>query len=283
MVGSFVGVTIWWICTSASDQMAIQRYLSTNDARTARRAFLHNCVGGAIVTLILGLVGLALLGFYNKHPEMLPLNATVAHRADTLFPHYVSHNLPAGIPGLVMAGLLAAAMSSLSSGISSSITVISKDFIEKFCPNSHRTDRARLRTAHILAGIIGVTAIAGSQIAGVIPGNLIEVVGKSINLFLCPLFGLFFLALWIPFATPFGAFMGALYSFAAALLTAYWQPFTGGVAVSFQWIAPIAFVVSLSASCLFSLLPTRGKSLKVIGAWTVAASVPWAVLLAAVL
>lgn len=282
MVGTFVGAIIWWVCTSASDQMAIQRYLSTHDARTARRAFLHNCIGNVVVTGILGLVGLALLGFYQAHPASLPAHASLTHNADTLFPHYVSHFLPAGIPGLVMAGLLAAAMSSLSSGISSTITVISKDFVEQFWPDSHRTDRDRLRTAHILAGIIGLIAIGGSQLAGVIPGNLIEVMGKSINLLLCPLFGLFFLALFVRFATPFGAIMGALYSFGAALLTAYWEPFTGGGPVSFQWIAPIALVVSLSTSVLFSLLPTRGKSTTVLAAYTTAALIPWVILVTAV-
>lgn len=282
MVGTFIGAIIWWVCTSASDQMAIQRYLSTHDARTARRAFLHNCIGSVVVTGILGLVGLALLAFYQTHPDALPHHASLTHNADTLFPHYVSHFLPAGIPGLVMAGLLAAAMSSLSSGISSTITVISKDFVELFWRNAQRTDRDRLRTAHILAGIIGVLAIGGSQLAGVIPGNLIEVMGKSINLLLCPLFGLFFLALFVRFATPFGAIMGALYSFGAALLTAYWEPFTGGVPVSFQWIAPIALVVSLSTSVLFSLLPTRSKSAKVQSAYTLTAIIPWVILIAAV-
>lgn len=282
-VGTFVGAIIWWTCTSAADQMAIQRYLSTRDAKAARRAFLHNCLGNIVVTTILGLVGLALLGFYRHHPDLLPRHASLTQNADALFPHYVSHFLPAGIPGLVMAGLLAAAMSSLSSGISSTITVVSKDFIEQLWPDSHRTDRDRLRTAHLLGGVIGLIAIAGSQIAGIIPGNLIEVMGKSINLLLCPLFGLFFLALVVPFATPFGAIMGALYSFGAALLTAYWEPFTGGGPVSFQWIAPIALVVSLTASCGFSLLPTRGRSAKVLAGYTAATLAPWGVLLAAVL
>lgn len=282
MVGTFVGAIIWWTCTSASDQMAIQRYLSTRDAATARRAFLHNCVGCAVVNALLAVVGLAVLAFYTKNPSFLPAGVSPSHRADALFPHYVSHFLPTGIPGIVLAGLLAAAMSSLSSGINSTITVVSKDFIERFWPQAQRTDASRLKTAHLLAAAIGLIAIAGSQLAGTIPGNLIEVVGKSNNLFVCPLFGLFFLALFVPFATPFGAVMGALYSFAAALLAAYWQPITGGIAVSFQWIAPVSLVVSLASGCLFSLLPTRGRSKGVIGAYSAAAAVPWVVLLAAV-
>lgn len=257
--GTFFGSVIWWICTSASDQMAIQRYLSTRDKYAARRAFLHSCAGGAAVTVILILVGLALLGFHRDNPALFPSTVSLSAKGDAVFPYFVSHFLPSGLPGLVMAGLLAAAMSSLSSGINSAITVISKDFIEIFVPNDRRTEKDRVGTARILGGIIGLVAIGGSQLASVIPGNLIEVAGKSINLLVCPLFGLFFLALFVKFATPFGAWMGATYSAAAAVLVGYWELITGRALVSFQWIAPIALVTTIVCSCLFSLLPTRGK------------------------
>ena len=277
VVGTFIGSIIWWTATSTSDQMAIQRYLSTRDARAARRAFLHNCIGSVVVTSILALVGLAVLGYYTRHPEWLPDHLSLKHQADGLFPRYVSRHLPAGIPGLVLAGLLAAAMSSLSSGISSTITVVSKDFLDRFRRGLPATDAQRLRTARVLAAGIGLLAIAGSQVAGWLPGNLIEVANKSINLFLCPLFGLFFLALFVPFATPFGALAGAAYSITAATLVGYWDVFTGGPAISFQWIAPVALVTSLTSSCLFSLLPTRGRSRTTLAGYGLAVALPWLV------
>ncbi len=279
MVGTFVGAVIWWVCTSASDQMSIQRYLSTRNEATARRAFLHNCMGSVVVTMILGLVGLAVLGFYRESPSLLPAHLSLTEKGDALFPHYVSHFLPAGVPGLIMAGLLAAAMSSLSSGINSTITVISKDFVDTLRPDSHRTDADRLKTARWLAAGIGIAAIAGSQVAGMIPGNLIEVASKSINLFVCPLFGLFFLALFVKFATPFGAITGAAYSLAAAALVGYWDLIIGGPAVSFQWIAPVALTTSLIFGPLFSLLPTRGKSSALLWRYAIVAALPWVALI----
>ena len=279
MVGTFVGALIWWVCTSASDQMSIQRYLSTRNEAAARRAFLHNCIGSVVVTAVLGFVGLAVLGFYQLNPLLLPDHLSLERNGDGLFPHYVSHFLPVGMPGLITAGMLAAAMSSLSSGINSSITVVSKDFVEAFRPNRHRTDRDRLRTARWLAAGVGIVAISGSQIAGMIPGNLIEVVSKSINLFVCPLFGLFFLALFVRFATPFGAIVGAAYSFTAAVLVGYWDLVIGGAPVSFRWIAPVALATSLIFGPLFNLLPTRGKSGFRLGSYSVAAALPWLVLI----
>lgn len=278
ILGSFIGEIIWWVCTAGSDQMAVQRYLATRDIAAGRRAFLHNCVASATVVSILGLVGFSVLAFFQAHPDRLPFALTLTSNADALFPHFVSHFLPAGFPGLVVAGMMAAAMSSISSGINSTITVLSKDFMEHLWPASQRTDATRLRTAHYLAAGVGLTMIAGSTVAGLVPGNLVEVSNKTVNLFVCPMFGLFFLALFVPFATPFGAVIGAAYSLAAAATVSYWDVITGGPGISFQWIAPVALVVSLAGGCLFSLLPLRDKPLAVQAASAAVLMLPWALL-----
>jgi len=279
MIGTFAGAIIWWVCTSASDQMAVQRYLSTRDVPAARRALLHNCIAAGSVVVVLCLVGFAVLGFYQTNPHFVPAHLSLARNGDTFFPHFVGHFLPVGLPGLVVSGLLAAAMSSLSSGINSSATVLTKDFIEILSPNPERTESTRVKHARLLAMVVGVAAIAASLLADLIPGNLVELGGKMVNLFLCPLFGIFFLALWVPFATPFGAIMGFLYSFVTALLVGYWDMFTGGQAISFQWIAPTALIVSITVGCLFSLLPTRGKSFRVLAAYSGVALLPWPALI----
>ncbi len=276
IVGTFVGAILWWVCTSTSDQMAVQRYLSTRDVPAARRALLHNCIAASSVVVVLGLVGYAVLAFYQTNPHFVPAHQSLAKNGDTLFPHFVGHFLPVGLPGLVVSGLLAAAMSSLSSGINSSATVLTKDFIETISPNPERQESTRVKHARLLAMGVGVAAIAASLLADLIPGNLVELGGKLVNLFLCPLFGIFFLALWVPFATPFGAILGFLYSFVTALLVGYWDMFTGGPAISFQWIAPTALTVSVISGCLFSLLPTRGKPALVLTGYTLLALLPWA-------
>ena len=164
-------------------------------------------------------------------------------------------------------------MSSLSSGINSTVTVISKDFIDPFRKEAH-TDAHQVKVVRYIAAGIGLAAIAGSQLAGIIPGNLIEVGGKTINLLVCPLFGLFFLALFVKFATPFGAIMGAIYSITGATLIGYWEVLIGGDPVSFQWIAPVSLLITVICGPLFSLLPTRGKPKPVLAAYTIASLVP---------
>jgi len=274
MVGTFVGAIIWWLCTSASDQMAIQRYFSTRDEKTARRAFLYNSIGYVVVSCLLGLVGLAVLGFYRAHVEAIPDGLSLSSKGDVFFPHFVSHFLPDGASGLILAGLLAAAMSSLSSGINSTITVIAKDFIEPFRSGPPPSQKSQIKTARYLAVLISIVFIAGSQLAGVIPGNLIEVVEKTVNLLISPLFGLFFLALFVRFATPFGAIMGTIYSLTVAILIGYWEILIGGAPISFQWIAPCSLAVTMVCGPLFSLLPTRGKSHQVLATYYIVCTAP---------
>lgn len=270
LVGTFFYAILWWVCTAGSDQLIVQRFLTTKDAAAARRAFFHNCIACAVVAFIMVTVGAALLGFYRFHPDGQAAAFDFSSRGDALFPHFINNHLPMGLTGLVMAGILGAAMSSLSSGINSSISVISKDFIETFRPDWQPGERQKVRNARLLAFGIGLAAVGGSIIMNWIPGNLAEVGGKTVNLLVWPLFGLFFLAFFIPFATPFGALTGAAYSIAAAALIGYWDVFTGGTPVSFQWIAPVSLAVSIVFSCLFSLLPTRGRPPGEIMVYTVA-------------
>ncbi len=274
MVGTFIGTLIWWICAAGSDQLTIQRYLTTRDAAAARRAFLLNNIADAGVTFVLGLVGLALLAFYHLTPGALPASLTLTENGDALFPHFISHYLPIGVSGLVVASLLGATMSSLSSGLNSIITVVSKDLIETFLPDASRGETTKLRHARILAFVVGVIAMAGSTAMGVVPGNLIEVANKTVNLFVCPMFGLFFLALFVPFSTPFGAVLGAIYSFSSGAMVAYWDLLTGKAGLSFQWIGPVSFAVSIATSCGLSLLPTRGKSWGILSVYAVLTLAP---------
>ena len=68
---------------------------------------------------------------------------------------------------------------------------------------------------------------------------------------------LFFMALFVPFATSFGTIIGAVYGFTAATLIAYWDVFTGQPGLSFQWIILVSLLVHIGVGSLLSLLPTK--------------------------
>jgi solute:Na+ symporter, SSS family len=255
--GTLVATTLWWICTAGSDQMAIQRYLATRDAKAARKAFLVNNIADVMVATTLGLLGFALLGFFTQNGHLLVDGKSLEGTPDFLFPYFIVRFMHYGLAGLVISGMLAAAMSSLSSGVNSATTVINTDFLGHFLGERY-SEEVRIQWAKWIAVAVGVAVLGVGLLVGNIEGNIIEVTGKTSNLFVAPLFSLFFLALFVPFSTSLGAMMGCLYGLLAAYLVGFWH-LTGGPTLSFQWISFVALSVSVSVGCLVSLIPYKGR------------------------
>ena len=256
LLGSMISYTTFWVCASISDQVAIQRYLATRDARTARRALLTNLIADILVSSLLVLTGFALLGFFQHHPDLLPKGQDLLGDVDLLFPHYIANFLPIGVAGLVVSAMLAAAMSSLDSGLNSITTVFSVDVLGR-CGRSTRSDGQRLKIARGLTLGLGVAVVLLACCMGMVPGNIVEVLFKTVGLFFAPLAGLFFTALFVRFATGIGTISGAVCGFATAALIAYWDVITGGPTISFQWIIPTALVVQVTVGSLISAFSTK--------------------------
>ena len=98
----------WWICTSSSDQMALQRYLATRDTKAARRVIITSLSTSILVDGLFLMLGLSLWAFFAKIPHLISDGQRLMSDADKLFPRFVLVGLPVGITGLVVAALLAA-------------------------------------------------------------------------------------------------------------------------------------------------------------------------------
>jgi len=170
--------------------------------------------------------------------------------------------LPAGASGLVIAALLAAAMSSLSSGLNSVCSVITSDFIGRFWKRE-QTERRRVRQAKYVSFVVGVIVVLLSSLFGYIEGNLLELCYKIANLLTVPLFMMFFMALFIPWATASGTCAGTTASLLVAVVLAYQQELGLGFlkewGLSFVWMSPASFVVGAVTGMLVSLLPGRRR------------------------
>lgn len=248
----------WYICTAGSDQMAIQRFLATRDVKAARRMFNTSMFINALVMVSLSILGLALLAWFQANPNMLAEGQTIATSADNLLPRFIVIGLPNGVSGLIVAALLAAAMSSLSSGINSSCLVITVDFVERFrAADRPQTDHVRL--AKYISWLLGIVVVGLSFGVGMVSGNLLEVTYKLLTLPVAPLFVLFYMAMFVPWSTPFGTIVAATVSMAVAIGIAFFE-FMG---LGFMWIMPVSLIVGIVVGMLASLVPvgqtTRGR------------------------
>ncbi len=141
------------VLTFPKDQVLMQRVLSTRDSREAGRSvwtFAAIMIPGGFMFY---LIGTALYIFYQTHPErMNPLLPT-----DATFPLFIAAELPVGVTGLVIAGIFAASMSTLSSIMNSVATLASVDFYERFRRDGDKAAAVRFAEwMTVGAGLVGM-------------------------------------------------------------------------------------------------------------------------------
>ena len=274
MLGTFLSVLVWTVCTAGGDQLSIQRFMSTGDAEAAKRAYLAQALVASAVLLTLLFVGFALMGYFQARPDELPPGLNLATDGDQVFPRFIAFHLPIGIAGLVVSAMFAAAMSSLDSGVNSITAVVTTDFLDRF-GLMPKTRKGHVRLAQCLAFGLGAIVVIGSSYMGNVPGNITGMTQRTTNLLATPAFSLFFFALFCRFGKPAGAVVGAVYGITVGALIAFSGNFytllhdyavfgsSGAIdlsPISFQWISPLSLLVNLAAGAALSKAVRAGDS-----------------------
>jgi Na+/proline symporter len=164
-----------------------------------------------------------------------------------IFLGFVTNYLPAGLAGLIMAAIFAAAMSTISAEVNSLATVTVIDVYQRFVKPG-MTDRHYLLASRWFTAFWGVVAVAMAEFATGL-GSLVEAVNIVGSYFYGALLGVFILAFFFPRVNGTGAFAGILAG--EALIVAVSQ-FTN---VSFLWfnvLAPVAVVTAGLAVSVFT-------------------------------
>jgi solute:Na+ symporter, SSS family len=152
-VGGFLLFAILDFLTYPKDQVMMQRALSTKSPKEAGWSMWTLAVIVIPGSLTFFAIGTALYVFYKQHPEKLNPLLSV----DATFPLFIAAELPIGVTGLIIAGIFAASMSTLSSCMNSVATLVSVDFYERFARTATAARSMRLAEwTTVLAGIIGV-------------------------------------------------------------------------------------------------------------------------------
>jgi Na+/proline symporter len=154
-VWGFVFLTLFdVVLTFPKDQVLMQRVLSTRSDKDAGRSvwmFAAITIPGGFMFYM---VGTALYAFYKTHPDRLNPLLSI----DATFPLFIAAELPMGIRGLIIAGILAAAMATLSSIMNSVATLASVDFYEKWKTNPD--PKVSVRFAEIMTVVAGLAGMA---------------------------------------------------------------------------------------------------------------------------
>lgn len=188
-----------------TDQAVVQRFLATRNEYDARRALWTGAWVAVPASLVFYALGTALWCFYRAQPEALDLFAG----GDRVVPSFVVNEMPAGLAGLVIAAVFAAAMSSIDSSIHSLSTVLAVDCYGRLRPAL--SDALRVAFAKRATWAFGLVVTAGALLLARFDlVSLLDTFLQVLGLFGGPLLGLFLLAVGVRRARSTHAWCGVI-------------------------------------------------------------------------
>ncbi len=175
------------------DQSYVQRYITARTEGDASRSVWFGALLYLPISALLFFVGTALFAFYAARPELLPSGSDGPLKPDAVFPHFIAYELPTGMTGLLIAAVLAAAMSSVDSSLNCSATLILKDvYVRYLRPTASERESMRvLYATTILFGMLGT----GTALAMIRVGSALDAWWQLAGIFSGGMLGLFLLGL----------------------------------------------------------------------------------------
>ncbi len=176
-VTALVGGTVFSMASHGADQLIVQRILACRSLKDGRRAIIWSGVGVMIQFALFLLVGLLLWAYYNG----ATLDALGLSRGDEVFPKFIVEGMPAGISGLLLAGIIAAAMSTLSSSLNALAGASIFDVFQRYSSRS-LSDASALRLSRIMTLFWGAALIGFAMLFTDMQNPVVEL-GLSIASF----------------------------------------------------------------------------------------------------
>jgi SSS family transporter len=235
-----IGGAFLTTATHGTDQLIVQRLLAARSERQSKLALLSSGVAVFFQFSLFLLIGTVLWVFYHLSPLAVPFDKT-----DRIFPAFIVGHMPHGISGLLIAAILAAAMSNLSAALNSLSSTTMVDFYLRRKPATPERQRVLLsRVATIVWGLV-LFALAILSRRG---GRVVEVGLSIVSVAYGALLGVFLLGVLTRRANERGSMIGMVAGFCANVyiwqgnvVLTWLQRATGGPFAALALSRPIPF------------------------------------------
>ena len=248
-----IGGTFLTMASHGTDQLMVQRMLAAKNLRESRLALLGSGVVILMQFTLFLLIGAGLYVFYGLHPAVFA-------SADRIFPTFIVREMPMGVAGLMVAAILAAAMSNLSAALNSLSSTTVVDFYMRWRPEAEDRERIMVSRASTIVWAFVLFAIAVYSVKVGGKGHVVEVGLSIASVAYGALLGVFLLGTLTKYANQWGAIVGMVVGFALNLFL-WLQPkaiaFSNGMTlpkVAFTWYVLIGSVVTFAVGSLASLV-----------------------------
>jgi SSS family transporter len=246
----FVAFMLANLPSYTSGQDVVQRYVTTSSEKEAAKSLWMNIVMVLVGSAIFFGLGTALYVFYQSKPELMD---PALPKTDSVLPFFIMQNLPVGVAGIIIAGVFAAAQSTISSSLNSVATAFVTDVYGRLLkPES--SDERRLKVAKWVVITLGVVGIGVScLLAKMGTDGVFMLFNRFIGFALGPLGGLF--ALGIFSRRPNGrAGLLALISGVASVVTVYFLNEAGVVDIMPLLYGSVGFLTTLVAGIVLGFV-----------------------------
>ena len=250
-----LGGTFLTMASHGTDQLMVQRMLAARNLTESRMALLGSGVVILMQFTLFLLIGVGLFVFYGQHPQAFA-------SGDRIFPTFIVQQMPRGVAGLLVAAILAAAMSNLSAALNSLSSTTVVDFWMHWRPEAGDRERGRVSRGSTVFWALVLFGIAVYSVGVGGKGHVVEIGLSIASVAYGALLGVFLLGTVNGRATQAGAIVGMVAGFFLNVLM--WQhpaPIRIGVVtiphVAFTWYVLIGSAVTFAVGSLASLVIGR--------------------------
>lgn len=255
-VGLLTGVPLLGLYFWCTNQFMAQRILSAKTLDHGRWGSLFAGLLKLPVLYLMVLPGTAAIILY---PDL--------ERPDLVYPTLIFDLLPVGVIGLVVAGFLAAIMSSIASTFNSASTLVTMDFVRRFRPDIGT--EGLVRVGRVATVVFMVLSVAWVPVVELIAETLWQYLQAILAYAVPPVVALFLAGIFWPRANAAGATAGILVGIAVGAALFYGIQVAGTLPLHFLVAAAVLFLCSLAAVVIASLLTPPPPEDKVCGlVWT---------------
>lgn len=240
-----MGGTFLTTASHGTDQLIVQRLLAARGQKQSVTALLSSGVAILFQFALFLIVGVMLWAYYR-------VPSANFGRPDRIYPTFIVTHMPHGISGLLVAAILAAAMSNLSAALNSLSSSAIMDFYSRLRPQSDERTKMRLsRVATLVWGLVlfGLAVIALHKV-----GRVVEVGLQIASVAYGALLGAFLLGTLTRRANQVGAMLGMVCGFGVELYL--WL----GTRVPWTWWVMIGTCVTFGLGWISSLLVRSQKA-----------------------
>lgn len=229
-----------------SSQDIVQRFTTTTDMKQLNKMTLGNGALSIFAATVFYLIGTSLYVFYQQNPELM-----MTTRQDLIFATYITYELPAGVTGILLAAIFAAAQSTLSTGINSVATSWVLD-IQSIINPKMSSERQTKIAQYISLGIGVLAIVVAIFLASGDIKSAYEWFNSFIGLALGALVGMFVLGAFSKKANTKGAIVAFIVSALVVIYLKYFVP-----SVSYWTYTMITIVISLVVGNIVSYLTDK--------------------------